>query len=399
MAVKAKTKAPAGSSKSYPWASREERLEHQRLERKLVRAASVEAEVTGWLWLDRIPKGRLTVVAGRPGQGKSLFSAALAAEITRQGGACIISNPEDTRADVQVPRFLAAEADTRLIHFWPGKLRVPSDLEDLEALIGFHGIKLVVLDPIRKHVETSDPALSLEPLAAMCERTGVAVVGIHHLNKRAGKTEHPMDALSGNLSDFVGSARAVYAFGPVPGHEPETRILAPVKMNHGPTETSVEFYLDGDVEVDLPNGDVATPARVVFVSNKSRTDALAVVTYNGGFGYKNETPEKKQVAAEFLTLLLMRGPVPAKKVFDKGVEVGVSKMTLRRAAEDLGVVKKRIGFGPGSYLTWELPAGHPALAAMGGLLPPSGGDGDDEQMDVDSVIAQILGEQKEDSDE
>jgi len=91
--------------------------------------------------------------------------------------------------------------------------------------------------------------------------------------------------------------------------------------------------------------------------------------------------------------------VPAKKVFDKGVEVGVSKMTLRRAAEDLGVVKKRIGFGPGSYLTWELPAGHPALAAMGGLLPPSGGDGDDEQMDVDSVIAQILGEQKEDSDE
>lgn len=361
--------------------------------RQLITAADVKPESVTYLPVkgmeDRIPIGKITMIGGRPKQGKSLATAAIAAAVTQTGGAVIMSNPEDAKADTQVPRLMAAGADTRLVHFWPGKLRLPSDIEDLEALVHFHGVKLIVIDPIRKHCETSDPSLSLEPLAAMCERTGCAAIIVHHLNKKASSTEHPMDAFGGALSDYVGTARAVYAFGPVGGTaEPETRIMAPVAMNVGNTDTSVEFYLDGDVEVDLPTGDVMTPGRVVFVSNKSKTDALAVVMYAGGFGYKNENPEKKQVAAEFLALLLGSGPMAAKDVFDKAAEAGVSKMTMRRAADDLGVVRKRIGFGPGSYLTWELPAGHPALKVMASLLPQSA---QPASTDVDAAIAAILG--------
>lgn len=382
----------ATTSKSYPWESREARLEYERLTAMLVRAANVEAESIEWLWLDRIPMGRLTIVAGRPGQGKSLFSTFLAGEVTRAGGAVIISNPEDTRSDVQVPRLLAAEADTRLVHFWPGKCRIPEDVDELEMLVRFHGAKLIVLDPIRKHVGTKDAGQALEPLVAMAERTGVAIVGIHHLTKRASRTDHPMDALGGELGGFVGSARFAYALGGVPNGEPETRVMAAVKVNQGASDSSVEFYLDAEVEIDLPNGDVVQPARLVFVDNRCATDAMAVVTHNGGFSYKSDDPDKKAVAAEFLTLLLMHGPVTATGVFDKAAECGVSKATMRRAADGLEVVKKRIGFGPNSHLEWELPAGHPALA---GLVPAMDEDGEgslDGQMDVDEVIAAILDE-------
>ncbi len=59
-----------GTSKSYPWKSREERLEWQRIAKKLITAQDVDGESIDWLWLDRIPMGRLTLIAGRPGQGK-----------------------------------------------------------------------------------------------------------------------------------------------------------------------------------------------------------------------------------------------------------------------------------------------------------------------------------------
>jgi len=100
-------------------------------------------------------------------------------------------------------------------------------------------------------------------------------------------------------------------------------------------------------------------------------------------------PDKKAVASEFLTLLLMKGPVPAKAIFDRAAEAGVSQKTVRRAADSLDVVKKRKGFGPGSYLEWSLPAGHPALRTVGpAAKPPPAPGGDD---DFDTAVAQLLG--------
>ena len=96
---------------------------------KLIRAADVKPEKLDFLWLDRIPKGTITLIGGRPGQGKSLFTTCLAAQVTKRGGAVIMSNPEDQLASVKVPRLIAAEADPRLVHFWPGKLRLPGDVD------------------------------------------------------------------------------------------------------------------------------------------------------------------------------------------------------------------------------------------------------------------------------
>jgi hypothetical protein len=372
---------------------------------KLIRAADVKPEKLDFLWLDRIPKGTITLIGGRPGQGKSLFTTYLAAEVTRRGGAVIMSNPEDQLAPVKVPRLIAAEADSRLVHFWPGKLRLPDDVAELEELVLFHGVQLVTIDPIAKHVGGRDPNTALEPLAAMAERTGVAVVGVHHLNKRLPKDAHPQEAFGGASGGWLGTVRFAHVLGPAGAGEPESRFLGIAKANNADENApSLEFYMDV-VEVDLPGsgGEVAETGRLVFVNDNAPVTAHDVVQWRGAGFNAEANPEKKAVASEFLTLLLMKGAVPAKEIFNKAAEYGVSKMTVRRAADEIGVVKNRVGFGPGSYLVWSLPDDHPLVASLGPAAPKKtppkgkakpngGGEVLDGQMDVDEAIRQILAE-------
>ncbi len=354
-----------------------------------IRASDVEPEELTFLWLDRVPHGTLTLVGGRPGQGKSLFTNYLAGVVTRAGGAVLMSNPEDAMTTSKIPRLLAAGADPRLVHFWPGKISIPDDVGALEELVLFHGIQLVTVDPIAKHIRSKDPNSALEPLVAMAERTGVAIVGVHHLIKRLPKDAHPQEAFGGASGGWLGTTRVAHVFGPCEGGEEESRFLAVAKANHTRDDApSVEFYLE-EVEVDLPNGKVQEVGRLVFVNETSKATAGGVVHFRGS-GYKDAggDPDKKAVAAEFLTLLLMNGPVPAKTIFDKAAEAGVSQKTCRRAAEQLEVVKERVGFGPGSHLKWSLPPGHPSLRTVGPKVSKSKKPKDS---DVDAAIAKILG--------
>ena len=356
---------------------------------QLIRADTVQPEEMEFLWMDRIPKGTLTLIGGRPGMGKSLFSTYLAAEVTKAGGAVIMSNPEDALAWVKMPRLIAAGADPRLVHFWPGKMNLPGAVEELEQFVNFHGVKLVTIDPIAKHIRSSDPNTALEPLVQMCERTGVAAVGVHHLNKRIPKDAHPQEAFGGAAGGWLGTARYAHVLGPVGSGEEDGRYMAMVKSNHGAMDTpAIEFYID-EAEVDLNDGQVIETGRLVFVNASAKVSGEDVVQYKGGVGFKHQAGgEKLAVAVEFLTLLLMRGPVKAKDVFEKGVEVGVSKMTLRRAAEELSIVKTRVGYGPGSHIEWRLPDGHPALA----MVPSKGGAKKDvDEGDIDEALRKILG--------
>jgi putative DNA primase/helicase len=370
---------------------------------QLIRASDVKPEAMEFLWLDRIPKGTLTMIGGRPGQGKSLLSTYLAAEVTRGGGAVVMSNPEDALAWVKMPRLLAAGADTRLVHFWPGKLRIPDDVDQLEELVNFHGVELVTIDPIAKHIRSKDPGTALESLVAMAERTGVAVLGIHHLNKRLPKDAHPQDAFGGASGGWIGTVRYAHVLGPHDSGEEDTRYLAQVKSNHGRDDVpSIEFFVEG-VEVDLPNGEVIDTAKLHLVNKRSKVSGKDIVHFKGGSGFKHQGGEKMAVAGEFLALLLMHGPVKANTVYDKGAEAGVSKATLRRAADEAEIVKKRIGFGEGSHITWALPPGHPALAMVPST--PSKGKGkapadpaEAAMEDVDAFIAGVLSGGDDDDD-
>jgi hypothetical protein len=356
---------------------------------QLIRAADVKPQKLDYLWAGRFPKGTLTLVGGKPGEGKSLMMYLLASFVSKVlGQAVIMSSPEENVATMKVPRLIAAEADNTRVHLWPNRLRLPGDVEELEMLVRLHNVGLITFDPVAKHlVGTKDPYTGLEPLLAMAERTGVALVGVHHTIKRVPRDDHPRDAFGGGSGGWLGTCREAHLLGRANGGDEGSRYLACVKNNNGDDDgPAVEFYMD-EMEVDVPGDMVAETARLVMVNEQVMVDANSIVHFKGaGAGPGGDVSgEKKAVAMEFLTLLLApAGPTPSQEIEKQGKAMGVSARTLRRAGDELGVVKERQGFGPGSFVTWRLPDGHPALkmVASARKAPEAG---------VDAAIDQILG--------
>jgi len=185
-----------------------------------IRASAVKPEAVRWLWEDRIPLGTLTLIAGRPGQGKSLLTAYLAAEVSKKGDV-IFSNLEDSLAQVVRPRLQVAGAKLDRVHFWTPIL--PADVDALETKIRRLKAKLVILDPIAAHLTVAiysdqDVRRALTPLTAMAARTGCAIVAVHHTVKNVSKNAHPLQAIGGSSGGLTGAARAVFIFGPSPVH-------------------------------------------------------------------------------------------------------------------------------------------------------------------------------------
>jgi hypothetical protein len=358
---------------------------------QLIRAADVKPEKIEHLWNGRFPRSMFSLVGGRPGEGKSLMMYLLAAEVSQQGQAVIMSSPEEALGAVKMPRLLAAGADTTRVHLWPNRLRLPQDVEDLELLVRLHNVGLITLDPIAKHLNgTNDPYKGLEPLIAMAERTGVALVGVHHVNKRVPRDAHPRDVFGGGNGGWLGTCREAHVLGRIDSGDEGSRFLACVKNNNGDDGgPAVEFYMD-ESEVDLPDGDVQDTARLVLVNDAVLVEANAVVHFKGAGAAGGDgaaSGEKMAVAIEFLTLLLApNGPVPVSEIEQQGKAMGVSLRTLRRASEGLGVIKKREGFGPGSFVTWALPDDHPAMKMVRSAQKLKAKDGG-----VDDAIDAILG--------
>jgi hypothetical protein len=214
-----------------------------------------------WLWQDWLPYGALTLMDGDPGLSKSTVTLDLAARVS-QGRAMpfrdaaeppaqvLLATLEDDLQRTVVPRLLAAGA-------YMGKiLAVPATYENLtkavkimdvaalvkkhEASIVKRGIKLMVLDPLFGYLpDGADPnreavrKVCLQ-LAALAQRTGIAIIGIRHLNKGEGQALYRG---SGNIS-ILGTARAGWLVAADP-EDGERCILAASKCNLGPKPKSI----------------------------------------------------------------------------------------------------------------------------------------------------------------
>jgi predicted ATP-dependent serine protease len=178
--------------------------------RDTVLASQIPEEAIEWLWMDRIPRGMITVVAGRPGAGKSLFSALLASHITQLHEPVLVSFAEDHPNKLTRPRPRAAGAILDLVHVYRRSDRpwLPGDIDRLRARIKETGARLLVLDPVSEHLKRSifngqEVREALGPLATLAHETNVAVVLAHHTVKGAGR-EH---ALEPSAEHRVGSRR------------------------------------------------------------------------------------------------------------------------------------------------------------------------------------------------
>jgi hypothetical protein len=320
------------------------------VQQPVISAACVERAPLCWLWRNRIPLGMLSLLFGRPGTGKSLFAAHLAAEVSRQGDV-IFATHEDPLKQVARPRLEAAGAVLERVHFWTPTL--PEETHRLQDVILEREAKLVVIDPIAAHLSVSvyndqEVRTALTPLAEVAEQTDAAILLLHHPIKNPAASAHPLLAVGGSGGGLAGAARVAYLWGQSPD-DPDERVLACVKSNLGPEAKPLAFELDIH-EFD----DVGGIARLVNIGECEVT-AQTLLAANQATAKK--VPEKLARACEFLCDYLRLGPRPPAEIKEDANQYGIASMTIRRAADELGVVKPNAG----PKTTWSLP---PELLAL-----------------------------------
>ena len=329
----------------------------------VVRLSDVKVERVSWLWQGRIPLGKLTVLEGHPGTGKSTFTMELAACVTTgtmlPGGpqlppaTVLVLTAEDGLADTVRPRLEAAKGDATHVHVlegihtedghldFPG---LPDDLAPICEAIEDTGARLVILDPLTAYLgggvnahKDHDVRRALAPLAKAAEQTGAAVVVVRHLTKQTGG--QAITAGGGSIG-IIGAARSALLVAQDPD-DPERRVLAVSKSNLAKIPESLSFRLEdtnGWARVRWEGASVHTADRLVTV---------------------HSDPEEKSAvdeAREQLADWLRDGPVLQKEVQRLAREAGVSDKTLRRAKQASGVESVK-GTGRGAGWMWQLPAG------------------------------------------
>lgn len=340
--------------------------------------ADVQAEPVHWLWPGRIARGKVTVLAGHPGLGKSQLCASLAAVITAGGlwpvdrtragvGAVAILSAEDDAADTLKPRLLAAGADVRRVHVLDavrclGRDGKPAgrtfDLAaDVAALAGMlerlGDVAMLVIDPITAYLGGVDSHRNAEvrgllaPLSDMAARLGVAVVCVTHLNKSGGADA--LARVTGSLA-FVAAARAAWIVAKDP-QDPARRLFLPAKNNLGPDSAGLAFGIESATVED----GIETSRLVWHAETVTMTASEALATEQGP-DRREDAPQRDEVEA-WLAEQLAVGPVATEDLQRRARADGVAWATVRRAKDALGAKARRHGFGAAGKWIWELPEG------------------------------------------
>jgi hypothetical protein len=308
-----------------------------------------------WLWSGRIPAGKITVLDGDPGLGKSTLLCELAARISRgeplpgddtlagpgaPRGVLLLS-AEDDVFDTIRPRIDAAGGDPQRIAAFVAipdgtdsgrPFALPRDLPILEAIVQRLDVALVVIDPLVAFVRpaTSDQHVrhALGALKASAERTGAAIVVVRHLNKSGGA--NPIYRGAGSIG-IIAAARSGLLLAADPD-DPQRRILALSKGNLARSVASLAFRLE-----DVPG---ATVARVAWDGESSwtATALLQGPTADDGDSRRSVIDE----ARAWLRETLAAGPRLARELRQEASERGIGRSALyaARKAEGIAIAKE-----------------------------------------------------------
>lgn len=301
---------------------------------KLLTMSEIEQEEVKWLWRPYLPGGKITIVQGDPGEGKTTFVLALAALLTTgkplPGGKAlppmtvIYQTAEDGLGDTIRPRLDSLGADcSRVMVIDEEEKELTLDDHRLAQAIRETGAGLVVLDPIQAYLgdgvdmhRANEVRPVLKRLGRLAERTGVAVILVGHMNK----TQGAKSAYRGLGSiDFRAAARSVLLVGR-PEEGENRRVVIHDKSSLAPEGPAILFSLDEekgftwDGFSDLTAGDLLT-------------------------GGKGET--KIQQAEQLLKTLLAGGEMPSEELLRHASRLGISERTLKIAKQNLGVSANR----------------------------------------------------------
>ena len=309
--------------------------------------SEVELQEVTWLWYPFIPSGKITIIQGDPGEGKTTLALRLVAacstgqalpgmEITEPFNV-IYQTAEDGLGDTIKPRLMEAGADQDRV------LNIAEDVnsltlldERIEAAIVQTGAKLMILDPIQGYLggkvdmnRANEIRTVLKNVAAVAERTGCAIVLVGHLNKATGANS----AYRGLGSiDFRAAARSVLLVGRMK-KEPNVRVIVHDKSSLAPEGKSIAFSLGDE------NG-----FRWLDGYNDITADELLC-----GFSVETKTAAAEQL---ILDMLSDGDPVPCKTIQAAAKAKGISKRTLDDAKKNIGSIHTD---KPGKHWTWQIP--------------------------------------------
>ena len=329
---------------------------------EITRASEVKVKSVEWLWYPYIPYGKVTVIQGEAGDGKSTFILKLAAMLTRgepmpftdgEGAEpvnVIYQSTEDDADDTIVPRFIAAGGDTDRLLFISEKERYLSFSDErlLEAIRQTEA-KLIILDPLSAYIgettsinSANEVRRQFRPLIDIAKEQGCAIVIVHHMNKAIG--QKALNRSVGSV-DIVGAARSVLLVGRTDKDRPDERILAQVKSNLAPTGNAILFSVD--------------ESGVKWLEETART---ADEVLGNVFAQAGRPDGQMQKAKEMLSALLAGGtPKPQSEVMEKLTAAGVGKSTATKAKALLGIRSVKQGM----QWFWVLPDSE-ECAVLGG---------------------------------
>jgi hypothetical protein len=359
--------------------------------------AEVEPVEVSWLWPGRIPLGRLTILDGDPGLGKSSVTLDLTARVTRgrampdgsiglgAPAGVVLLGAEDGLADTVRPRLDAAGADCTRVYALTGvrdghgrpRLPTVADVHAIRQAADAVGAVLLIVDPLSAYMGRGvdghrdiDVRTALAELAALAEASGLAVLLIRHLAKSGG--QNPLYRGGGSIA-IIAAARSGLLLARDPD-DADRLVLATTKGNLAPPQLSLGLRLvttAGALRVDWTG-----------VSARSAADLLATVD--------GAERSARDDAEDWLREALAAGPRASRDVQRDARADGVTERTLRRARESLGVIVERRGaVGSGQRWIWHLgemttPPGHLASGHLAtpridtgdsGAATPRGGQG------------------------
>ena len=317
-----------------------------------------------WLWPGWIPLGKLTVLDGDPGVGKSTLLIDLAARLSRDGlmpdgvlgpvGMSLILSAEDGEADTIRPRLTAAGGVAERVFTLPavrgddGEMRppeVPLDLPAIDAAVRQYGARLLVIDPLMAFLTRADAGSdqdvrqALFRLSRLAERRECAVVCLRHLSKMGG--DKAVYRGAGSIG-IVAAARSGLVAAADPD-DPGVRVLAAVKCNLAAPPRPLRFALE--------TGGGVCRVRWLGTADLTADDLVRRLT-RPELAKRAEERTRLQEAVEFLRTLLADGPRRTSDCYLLAHIEGIARRTLQRALKPAGVRQRKAPRG-GEPL-WEL---------------------------------------------
>ena len=334
--------------------------------------ADVPPSSVRWLWPGRIALGRLTLLVGRPGEGKSFLTTDLAARVSTgrpwpdgsegASGSVIFICAEDDPSDTLRPRLDAHGADVRRTHLLSMVRKTTSegrsydsaftlsDVGPLERSLQMHpDCRLVVVDPIGSYLGSgtdayrdSDVRLLLDPVARLAEQYGPAVLLVAHRRKNAA-VAHADDLALGSRA-FTGVARSVWHLTRDAKNR-DRRLLLPGKNNLAAEGRGLAFTITGE-----------TPAVCWQTEAVDMTATEAIAAEAANTENPRDRPARDE-AKTWLAEMLADGPVPTAEIRTEADNAGFAWRTVQRVRSGLSIRAIR-GKGRGIWL-WELTCEDP----------------------------------------